>query len=198
MVYESSFCSRKFNQILRRKIEIINIALILILISLGIIGLLYYGFFDGEITSEILLYGKIGIFLGTALLEFIPNFLNPYLILLVAVPIFGVSSSLFIIILGSSLGSILGFEIGKKLGNNALYYFFEDRTIKKIFSFWNKYGKWFVSISAITPLPYFPIAFGLLGLSRRDFWIYGILVRVLSFILVGYAADLGFSFIRLA
>jgi len=187
------YCPSKFNPALRKKIEVIDTILALILVALSIISLLSYNFFKGQITDQVLLYGGIGLFFSTAFLEFVPNFLNPYLVLLAAIPILGIFSSLFFVIIGSLFGSILGFELGRKFSNTILCPLFDDKTLRKIFLFWTKYGKWFVSLAAVTPLPYFPIVFGALGMSRRDFLVYGVLVRTASFILVGYGAYIGFS-----
>jgi uncharacterized membrane protein YdjX (TVP38/TMEM64 family) len=179
-------CIGNFNPKLKREVEIIDTILAIILVALSIISLLSYNFYKEQINEQVLLYGRFGLVFFTAFLEFVPNFLNPYLPLVVSIPIFGLYSSLILVILGSCLGSILGFELGRIYGFRILCPLFKEKSLRKILVFWKKYGKWFVTLGALTPLPYFPIVFGALGMSRREFWIYGVLVRVISFILVAY------------
>lgn len=177
---------------LSRKIEIIDLILALVIIGISIYSLLSYNFYKEEISNEILSYGWIGLFFGVAFLELIPQFLTPFFI-----PLVGLSSGLslisviFFVILGTLFGSILGYELGKRYGWNLICPLFKKKTTEKVLNFWNKYGKVFVFFSAITPLPYFPLIFGALGLSRRDFWIWGVVPRVLAFLAICFGYYFG-------
>jgi membrane protein YqaA with SNARE-associated domain len=134
----------------------------------------------------------MGLFVSVVFLELVPQFLSPYLSLLVSIPSLGVERAVIISVLASILGCILGFEIGRKYGFKFICPFFEEKTLKKILNFWGKYGKWFVLAAAFTPLPDAPLIYGAFGMSRRDFIIYGVITKAISFIFIGYAAYYGF------
>ena len=183
----------KYNPNLSREIEIIDVILISVIILLSFISILSYSVYQIEISDQILSYGKIGIFITTVFLEFIPQFLTPFFIPLVGISS-GISlgSALLFSILGSIVGSLLGFEFGRHYGWSIILSLVKKKTAESVFSFWNKYGKLFVFVSAITPLPYVPLIFGALNMSRKDFWIFGILPRVLGFIVFVLGSYYGF------
>ena len=183
-------CSADFNPKLKREVEIIDIFLLLILVSLCIISLLSYGFYRTEITHYVILYGVLGLFVSIVFIDFFPQFvvLDPYLFLTVSITS-GVNIILAVIIasLASILGSTLAFELGRSAGYRMICPLFDMKKIIRVIKFWKKYGKWFVLASVYTPLPYFPLVFGALEMKRRDFWLFGLLPRVIALALIGYA-----------
>lgn len=182
-----------FDPKVRKEIEIIDLIIALVVVGLSIWALLSYSFFKEAVAEQIVFYGKIGLFLITAFLELVPQFLNPYLTILVALGVgINVHAVFIIASLGSILGSLMGFEIGKRYGFRFICPLFKPDTLFKILNFWKKNGKVFVMLAALTPLPYVPLVFGALKMTRRDFWLYGILPRILSFIIVAYGSYLGF------
>jgi len=190
MVFNDS-CT--FDPKLKRELAILDTLIAIILVALCIVSLLAYNFYKEELNREILTYGRFGLIFVTSILEFVPNFLNPYLVLLVG---FASGISLFLAViltcLGSTIGSTLGYELGRKYGWRFVCPLFQEKTLGKILVFWDKHGKWFVAVSALTPLPYVPLVFGALGMKRKDFWIYGVLFRIASFLVVGLGLYLGF------
>jgi uncharacterized membrane protein YdjX (TVP38/TMEM64 family) len=181
-----------FNPKYRKRARIIDALLALILVGFSIFTILNYNSFNSEISQDILLYGEIGLAISVFLLELIPSILNPYLPMIIFMASGGdILNSLIIVSIASVLGCLVGFEIGRKYGWQLICPLFEEKVINKILIFWQKYGKFFVALSAITPLPYFPLVFGTLGLSRRDMWIFGIIPRLLSFVILGYGFYLG-------
>mgnify|MGYP001599873369 CR=1 FL=1 len=182
-----------YNPKLKRKIEIIGIIVSLIVIAISIVSLLFYGFYREKLTEGILTSGKILMFLSIIFLEFIPQMLSSHFPLIVSI-ISGINvfEAVIIAIFASLISTLLAFELGKKFGWKFVCSLFEPKKLIKITNFWNKYGKWFVFVSAFTPLPYFPLVFGALQMSRKNMWLFGILPRTISFAVLGYLVYLGF------
>lgn len=184
-----------FNSALRRKIEIVDLIIILILLGIIIFGLINYNYFMGEIRQEVENLGYIGLFLVSALLEFIPNFLNPYFGMMIAIAA-GLNIHLVLLITctGSLLGSFAGFELGYKWGFKFVAVLFKRSTLERLGRFIENHGRVFLILTALTPLPYLPIVFGAFQISRKEFWFYGILPRMLGLVVLGYGFYQGFSF----
>lgn len=184
--------TRRINESLRRNIEVIDLSLALVLVALSIVSLLSYQFYKGAVTLEIQAYGFAGLFLASAFLEFVPQILNPFLVILVGIAS-GLNPDMSILVVGfgSIFGSVLGFELGRIYGIRLVSPLFSRKTMNKVSDFWAEHGKIVVLVSAITPLPYVPLIFGSLNLKRKHMWIYGLLPRILSFAIVGYGYYFG-------
>jgi len=183
----------EYNPSLAREIEIVDIIIVLFIIGLSIFSLLNYQDIKQGITQSVQTYGFISLFLITAFLEFIPQFLNPIVVVWAGI-LSGLHASfvIFVAIIASSFGSIMGFGIGRKYGFKYVCILFKRETFENVINFWIKYGKAFVFISALTPVPYIPIVFGALKMSWRDFLVYGLIPRMFNFIIFGYAFYYGF------
>lgn len=175
------------NPRMRRKVEIIGLIISMIIIAISIVGLLFYGFYKEKLTETIITSGKIMLFFGVFFLEFIPQILSSHLPLIVSITSgIGILDSIIISISASLLSSVLAFEIGRKYGWKFICSLTTPKKIIKIAKFWAKHGKWYATLSAISPLPYFPLIFGSLGMTRKDLWFFGIIPRIISFIFIGY------------
>ena len=180
-----------YNPKLKRKIEILGIVVSIIIVAISIFSLLFYGFYKEKLTEGILTSGKILMFLSIFFLEFIPQMLSSHFPLFVSI-LSGINvfEAIIVALFASLISTILAFELGKKFGWKFICSLFEPKKLIKITNFWNKYGGWFVFISAFTPLPYFPLVFGALQMSRKKMWLFGIIPRIISFILLGYLISL--------
>ena len=166
------------------------------LLSLFVIAFLIYGFLNVDslgilVNEKIYTYGIPALFAISAFLDLIPQFISPMVVLGSAI-LAGVNTELAIavVVLGSAIGSSLGFLIGKNYMQDAVDMLTSDKKSKKLESLVNKYGKWIVPIAAISPLPYLPMVLGAMKMSTRNFIIYGLLPRALSLIVVGYLTAL--------
>jgi len=176
----------------RRRFANRDLLIITIIIILSLSAMLGYGFFKQELTREIITYGLIGTLIITFLLDFIPQFLSPHLVILIAISSrLNVNLVVIASIIGTIIGSIVGYEIGSKQGFELICYYFKKKTILKTLNFWEKYGKIFVFISALAPLPYFPLVFGALKMPKKDFFHYGLIPRIIGFIAIGYGYYFG-------
>jgi membrane protein YqaA with SNARE-associated domain len=153
--------------------------LVLFLFSLSLI-------YQKEVLSLLQLeegiYGTIVLFFLAFFMEFIPQYLSPHLLIfniaILKIPLLSVT---ILVIIGSIFGSLLGFEVGRKTSPKE----FSKERLKKVRYYISKYGKFFMAIAAISPLPYFPMIFGFLKIKRFDFLIFGILPRSIGIILLG-------------
>ena len=181
-----------YNPKLGRKIEIVDTLLAMVIVGLSIISILSYSFFKEQFSLEILLYGKLGLFLASAFFEFVPQVLNPFLVVLIGMSS-GMSAfqSVLFVSLGSIFASIFGYELGRRYGWRFLCPLFKIKTQEKLFKYMKKYGKWVVLVGALTPAPYVPLFFGALNVSRKEFILFGIIPRVLSFVVTGYLYHFG-------
>lgn len=182
----------RVNQNLRRKIEIIETLLALVIVALGIISILSYQFYKYAITSQISAYGLIGLFIVGAFLDLIPQVLNPFLAILAGIGAgLNPDLSILVVIMGSMVGSLIGFEFGRAYGGRLMATLFPEKMLVNIIDFWQKHGKIVVLVSALTPIPYIPLLFGALEMERKDLWLYGIIPRIISFAVVGYGYYFG-------
>ena len=93
--------------------------------------------------------------------------------------------------LGSALGGVFGYAIGKFGGRPALDFFFKKQQDKilQVEKLYNKYGVWAVGAAAFTPIPYkvFTIASGVFKMNLLGFAIVSIIGRGMRFFIVATA-----------
>ena len=154
----------------------------IIIIFLFIASLIFQDEIKSIITKDVLAYGSIIIFIFALFLDLFPQYISPHLLILqLKIINFYSTTSLIIIIFGSVMGSIIGFEIGKKYRikfTKKIYKKDHKKIQKKI----DKYGKYIISLAAISPIPYIPLIFGSLGMKNKTFFIFGLIPRILGLI----------------
>jgi uncharacterized membrane protein YdjX (TVP38/TMEM64 family) len=183
----------EYNPRLARKIQIIDIIITLAIVGVSILSILNYQEIKQGIALSIQAYGLAAMFLIILFMELVPQFVNPVVALWAGtLSGFHISLSIAVSIIASSAGSILGFELGRKYGFKYVCLLFKRETYEKVEAFWSRYGRAFVFISALTPVPYIPMIFGALEMSWRDFLIYGLIPRMFNFIIFGYLFYYGF------
>jgi membrane protein DedA with SNARE-associated domain len=175
-----------------KKIRIIDISVIILVILFSLFLIIGYRIFQEELTTQIAAYGLVALFIISALLEFIPQIIHPYFPMLAAVSSgINIHLALLATILGSLTGAISGFSVGKKQGTVFICSLIKEKTINKVFKFWEKYGYFFVLIAALSPLPYYPIIFGSLDMPNKDFLKFGLIPRIIGFLILGYGSYYG-------
>lgn len=180
------------NPQIRRRVEIIGIIVSIIIVAISIASLLFYGFYKEKLTEEIIAIGAAGLFFSVFFLEFVPQLLSSHLPLVVStISGIGILESVVIAVAASLLSSVIAFEIGRKYGWKFVCSLTTPKKLIKIVNFWDKYEKIYVFLSAISPLPYFPLVYGSLGMTRKSMLFYGIIPRIISFVFVGYLFSLG-------
>ena len=86
---------------IRRKIEIIETLITLVILALCMISILSYSFYKEAVTDQILNLGYSGMFVLSAVLEFVPQVLNPFFVIIGAISAgFNVHLSIIAVTLG--------------------------------------------------------------------------------------------------
>lgn len=141
-----------------------------------------------NIVEKITKYGLPSLFTISLLLDMIPQILSPLITLSLAI-IAGIKVQLAVptVILGSTIGASISYTIGKKYMFLAVSTITKDKKAKQLTHLINKYGKIIVPIAALSPLPYLPVVIGSMNMNKKNFIIYGLIPRAISFIVYGLA-----------
>ncbi len=157
-----------------------------ILVSLLFVGLLAFSLFlrenlESYLFAEIQAYGVVFSFLISAILELIPQYVAPHFVLL-NIAVFRLSSLivLFVVMAGSAIGSLAGFELGRRKGFDFACSLYGVERLNKTKKMINSHGKWIITLAAVSPVPYLPIVFGSLGMSLGKFFFYGMIPRAIG------------------
>jgi membrane protein YqaA with SNARE-associated domain len=156
------------------------------ILLLSVLIILKYNIGHAGFGQMIQQYGSSAVFVISFFLEIVPQFLHPFSSVFLAVG-FGVEVwvATTLCVLGSFLGAVIGFELGRRFGFHVICPFFRPKTIRRTVEKLDQYGSWFLIVAAVLPLPYLPVVFGSLGIKRKTFWVYGIVVRACCFIVLG-------------
>lgn len=163
-----------------------------IILGIMVVSLLGYLYLQKEPVTNILEYGVFGIFALSFFLELIPQFIAPQILLPISISA-GINphAVLLFAVIGSLFGAILGFHIGRVYGLSIFRRFLKQKRIDKFLQLVERFGKIAVFITSFSPFPYLPIVFGSLGVTWKDFAIYGLIPRAISFAVVVYGFYLG-------
>jgi uncharacterized membrane protein YdjX (TVP38/TMEM64 family) len=163
------------------------IFLILIILITAIAGIFYGNTVKSDIFNKLEGYGLVAAFIISFAMEFIPQYFSPHIILVNASFLDFSPLSIFIaIVTGSLIGSIAGFQVGRKISKSVLVDIFGRKNYKKINEGMNTYGRWYVALAAVSPLPYVSMIFGSLNLSYKNFFFFGVIPRVIGFIVIAF------------
>ncbi len=182
-------------QKIKKEIHVIEIILIGIIFVLGLIVIFNYQAVKQIVIDNLLSYGFLAIFILVFLFEFLPQVLSPDYVVLASISV-GLNIYLIVLyaIMGSIIGSLLGYYIGYRHGFKLVSAMIKKESLDRVLRGWDKHGKWFVLVSATAPLPvpYFPLVFGALRMSLKDFLLWGVLPRALGLIVTGWIGYYGF------
>lgn len=162
------------------KVELGLVSLIATVIF--IVSLYYRTTITSLLSNEVAASGLVMALLLTFVLELLPQYVSPD-VLFISGAVVGLSLFwlLIMVCIGSVLASLLGFELGRVYGGSIARRVVNAATIVGIERRMNTYGKWVVTAGALLPLPYVPLLFGALHMTRRNFILYGIIPRVVGF-----------------
>ncbi len=159
-------------------------AITVICIAAFIAGIIYRVELGDQVEMSIAAYGFIGLFALVFLFDFLPQILSTYVPVTTAL-LFGMDpfAVCIISIVASALGSLLAFNIGAKASRRFINDVINVKDQKKVERAMNNWGKWVVMLAAFTPLPYIPMLFGALKLTRKNFYVYGVLAKTVDFVI---------------
>jgi len=171
----------------RKKIKIVLVLVSLIFLAFLAFTLTNIYLFQTGIATSVQTYGIPALFLISLLLDLIPQFISPVVVLgLGILAKINIYAAIISVILGSTIGSTLGFSLGKKYMFDAVNALAKRKNVNKMTELINKYGKIIIPLAAISPLPYIPVVLGAINLSKKNFLVYGLIPRILSLIAWGY------------
>jgi len=169
---------------IKKVIKVGGYILTLSILILFFIGLFNTALFKETISETMANWGLFAVAFYTFILELIPQSISAHLIILLT-GLLKINSplSMIIILVSAAISSIFGFWLGRKIEKG----FFEDLVGKKTFSkvkrAMTRYGSGYVLVSAISPLPYIPILFGAFNMKWRNFLIWGLIPRLVGFLI---------------
>lgn len=174
---------------MKKWFEVLTISIFVFFILLFFVSIIFRGQITSVLDEQIKTYGLLGLFIGSFILELIPQYIAPQLFVfnsaLIGLPFLKSILSLYF---GSVFGSIIGFEIGKKYGEKNLEGYLKENTKRKIKNIIKRWGNFGLFVTAISPLPYLPMVFGALFIKRKNFIIYGVIPRFLFFFFIAIIA----------
>jgi membrane protein YqaA with SNARE-associated domain len=169
----------------REILKIFGVMLSTLIVLLMILSYLYRETLQLYFTENIQAYGLIIMFVVSGLLETIPQLVAPHFLLLNSALLgFPDFTSFVVVTSGAVVGAIIGLDVGRHFGYNLACEIYTKEKVDKIKDLLNSHGRWFVTLAALSPLPYLPVIFGSLGMKRRQFYIHGLIPRIISFIVV--------------
>lgn len=177
-----------------KTLTILGTLVSLFVIILFIESIIFREQIQALITDEAEGLGYFFVILVSAILELVPQFIAPTVLMLnAAILNISLLETTIFIIIGSTLGGVTGYIAGRKLGKGFAIHTFGKGRVKKVERSLNSYGKWFVMFAALTPLPYVPIIFGALGMTKKNITIFGFIPRAISYIIFWILLELGIN-----
>lgn len=144
-----------------------------------------------NIAEEIILeYGLAGLFSISLLESFIFPVPTAGFITAATTAGLDIISVVLIATIGSVLGAITGYYIGKRGGRPLLIKLFNKKKLEKVDKFFEKYGVWAVLIAGFTPIPFkvFTISAGVTRINLPPFILACLISRFSQFFI---AAEVG-------
>ena len=171
----------------KKVIEFTSVFITLLILSLFAYSITNITSLEKETSSLIQNYGIPSLFIISIFLDLIPQYISPIIILAIAIITnINIYYATIAIILGSTIGSIIGYTIGRKYLHNAVDLLSSRKSTKRIIELTNNYGKIIIPLAAVSPIPYLPIVIGAIQFSKRNFIIYGLIPRAISLAIYAY------------
>lgn len=169
----------------RRLVKIGGILFTILMIFIFIESFIFREKLALILQGEVQAYGTLMIFFISMLMDLLPQYISPHAFLIQHNLIgFPLPLLLLATIVGSTFGSIIGFLLGRKLGKKFVTSIYKEKDYNRLRNKVSSHGKWVMAIAAVSPIPYLPLVFGALGISKRDFLFYGLIPRVLGFLIL--------------
>lgn len=165
-------------EILKKK----GVILIFLLVLLGVLSLVYFNldYFNEIVTVYVIKYGLIGILVLSFFADLLEQPIGPEVPASLGV-LFGLNLVLVLIfsIIGSYIGSLINYFIGKKYLSFEVKGAFEKRGYKKYHKLFYKYGGLVLALAAISPIPWVAFCWlaGSFKMNIKKFVLYGLIPR---------------------
>ncbi len=181
----------------KKKHKIFLAVFLLIVVGIALIISFNYDYFNEAIQVNVGNYGLIGVLVFSAVLDVLFQPIGPEIPGIMGL-LFGLNLFLVFIftILGSMLGSITNYFIGRKYLSFNIKSFYSVKKYLKYQVFFHRYGKLAVFISAIGPVPWAPFCWmaGAFHMRFRQYVLYGLVPRIFRIGMVLFGAEYLFGF----
>jgi membrane protein YqaA with SNARE-associated domain len=169
-----------------KALRFVSALAILIVLAFVVYGIANLGPMGEETSIIINNYGTPALFAISFFLDLVPQMISP-IVALGAGLLAGINIyyAITAVVLGSAIGSIIGFAIGKKYMFTAVNLLNTKKSINTLTRLTNKYGKIAVPIAAVSPVPYLPVALGAVNFSTKNFIIFGLIPRAIGITMFG-------------
>lgn len=175
----------------KKLFKIIGISFAVIFTIFFILSIIYQENLESILTGDFGNYGLAAIAIIVFLLELIPQYISPQIIIINAGILgFKIESVILMSIIGTFLASLLGFHLGRYYGVRTIKKIYGEEKVSNMEYKVNKYGRAIIFIAALIPVPYIPIIFGSLNLSWKNFIIFGLITRIVGFAILGFGISL--------
>jgi len=179
---------------LKKILKIISSIMFILMLVVFFYTLFNYQELRGSISESLQKNSFYGIAVITFLLEVFPQVIGGDLPLLtgglIGLNIFWV----FVIVsIASSVAGMLQYSIGFFFGKKISLLYMDEISYNKYRLLFNRKGKFALTLTALTPVPYIPAIAGVFKMHPYDFLLYGVLMRVIRFAAVAYLFLLIFS-----
>lgn len=162
------------------KFQLIFFFLIVVIIFMAI--LINPNFFEQIIKEKIGVYGLLGLFVFSFLVDSVQQPFGPETPIVIAyLAGFNILGVLFVALLGAYSGSLTAYYFGKKVLHKKIKKVCQEEKNKKYCKILNRCGKPVLVLAAISPLPYplFCWISSSFGIRLKDFIIYALIPRTL-------------------
>jgi membrane protein YqaA with SNARE-associated domain len=147
------------------------------------LGFIFAFYIEGLVAVMISGYGFIGIFFMALLLELVVQPVGPDMVIILGT-LAGLHGGavLAVVLAGSYVALYLAYHIGRKIGTPGIERVVGKNKFEKIN--WSSGGRWFMLVSATTPIPYIPYLTGVLDFNLRDTILYVAIPRTIRLAIV--------------
>lgn len=149
-----------------------------------VLGILFFSNIENFMKVAVQKYGYLGIFFTTFFAELVIQPVGPDVPLIAGI-LLKLNPWLVLcsVLAGAYIAIIVSYYIGKKIGLPGIERIMGTKNFEKIKKY-EKKGKWFLLIGALTPVPYIPYLAGVWKLSFKDTLIYVALPRTVRLVFV--------------
>ncbi len=176
---------------MEKKLKSKGLIIILLLVLVGVILLVYFNldYFNEVISNYVIKYGLIGVLILSFFADLLEQPIGPEVPASLGV-LFGLNLVLVLVfsVIGSYIGSLINYFIGKKYLSFEVKQAFEKGNYKKYHKIFYKYGNLALALAAISPIPWVAFCWlaGSFKMKIRQFVLYGLIpraVRILTIVL---------------
>lgn len=177
---------------LYKKIRILSLILSLSVLTLLFYSIINYSILENQINEalnqDIGKYSYFAIFILSFLLEISPQPFASAIVPFINGLVIGLNYNLLLIItlLGVVSSSFTAYILGLYYGRKITIKIIEEDNYQKYLELFKKYGKFAMTIAAVTPFPYFPILAGIFKMGFKEFIVYAAIPRILYFLVLTY------------